>query len=656
MSSEIHPDVERLLAAGKITATAALKLSQLVPGTYVSSKSWGAGQVAAWDTLADKMTVDFEGKAGHELKLDFAAKTLEPVPETHFLARRFADKPGLVEFAEKDVAGFVRLVLQSCGGRVSLDNFEDMVKGKVLPEARFKSWWEAAKKTLRTKPQFIVPSKRNLPLELRGEDISPMDALLQDFHNARELKAKIKAIEAILRESHIFDNPHDTLHPVSRQAEESALQHLKLKPAEAFEMLLMRDDLLEKVESLRAHAELTVGQALQQVHDRLHEFIGSLTPTKQHRVFDALPDALGENWQDRALALINRLSQRSLGELAKVFTKREQVQRMAAFFKSGISHRSLSSDALAWICRERRGLTKDVFSWELAPALMSAIERDHLDDDKKSNRVLDVLMEDKELLADLLSEAEPTRVNNFARQVLLSPAFDELTKRSLMARLIKVVPEVEELIHEHREDNNASHDRLAVSWPSLVAMKKAYDHLVTVEIPKNREDISIARSYGDLRENFEYKSAKEYQRVLSRRQREMARDLERAEGSDFSDAPADRAVAGTVVSLKCADGSAETYTILGAWDSDPARHVISYLTEIAKALLGKTVGESAELPGEEGGDVRMVEIIGIQRWRDTPAGQAASVSPPESVEPSTTPSIDSTLDLVVNDDDPDDLP
>ena len=614
--AEIHPDIAQLVSSGKLPATAAAKVSALTPGTFVASRNFGGGRVVQWDVMDDKMIVDFEDKPGHALKLEFASKLLDILPEGHIIARRFADKAGLLQLAEKDPSEFVRLALTSNGRKMSFDAFEDLVKGKIVPEGKFKNWWESTKKLLRTKPQFIVPPKRTLPLELRGDDVSPTDALLEDFRSARELKSKIKAIEAILKEPSIFgDNPGAVLLPITKEVEEIISQNLRLKPSDALEMLLTRDDLVERVESLREHVSLHLPNALAEIHERLQDFVTNLTPTKQFRVFNALPEALGDAWTERASALINKLPQRSIGELSKVFVKREATDKLLGFLKVTIGHRTLSSEALAWVCRERAGVTKRVFSAEISPALMSAIERDHFDDDKRSNRVMDVLMDDKELIADILSEAEPTQVNNFARQVLLSPAFDELTKRSLMARIIKVVPEVEELIQEHKDkEEEAPQEALVVSWSSLETQKAAHKHLTEIEIPKNREDISIAREYGDLRENFEYKSAKEYQRVLMRRKQDMERDLSRAQGTDFSDVDSSRVGAGTTVILQdLATGAQETYTVLGAWDGEPERRIISYLTAIAQALAGKRVGEDADLP-TEGEEFRPVKIIDIKKW------------------------------------------
>ncbi len=616
-SAALHPDIAQHVADGRLPAAAASKVSQLVPGTFVSSRNFGSGKVVEWDLLGDRMLVDFEGKPGHALKLEFASKLLDIIDEGHILARRFADKAGLLTLAEKEPAEFVRLALVSNGRKMTFDAFEDLVKGKIIPEGKFKNWWENAKKVLRTKPQFIVPPKRTLPLELRGDDISPTDALLEDFRGAREMKAKIKAIEAILKEPSIFgNNPAETLLPIAREAEETISQNLRLKPADAVEMLLTRDDLVERVEGLREHVTLPLSKAMAELHERLPEFVTALTPTKQYRVFNALPEAMGEGWEERATALINKLPQRSIAELAKVFVKRDSAEKLLGFLKTTIGHRALSSEALAWVCRERATITKTVFTAEITAALMGAIERDHFDDDKRSNRVMDVLMDDKDLIADVLRNAETNQVNNFARQVLLSPAFDELTKRSLMARIIKVVPEAEELILAHKKDEEDDSEQtpLIVSWTSLETQKAALKQLSEIEIPKNREDIIIAREYGDLRENFEYKSAKEYQKVLMRRKMEMERDLARAQGTDFSDVDPAHVGAGTIVVLEdLATGKQNTYTILGAWDGDPDKHILSYLTAIGQALQGLSVGDTADLPTETE-DVRPVKVVSITKW------------------------------------------
>jgi hypothetical protein len=116
------------------------------------------------------------------------------------------------------------------------------------------------------------------------------------------------------------------------------------------------------------------------------------------------------------------------------------------------------------------------------------------------------------------------------RRLLLTPVFDDLKKRSLLARIVKLYPEMQAMITGEAGEKE---ETLTVSWASLEKRKEEYEDLVNRQIPQNTKDIATARSYGDLRENFEFKSAKEQQRVLMRRRAEAERNLSRARGTNF---------------------------------------------------------------------------------------------------------------------------
>ena len=119
--------------------------------------------------------------------------------------------------------------------------------------------------------------------------------------------------------------------------------------------------------------------------------------------------------------------------------------------------------------------------------------------------------------------------------------------------------------------------------------------MVEKKIPANSKEIAIARSYGDLRENHEYKAAKEMQKILMRQKSELETQLVRARGSDFANPRVDVAGIGTVVrSVDLATGQPEHFTILGAWDSDPEKGIVSYLSPVAQSLLNRKVGDEVE--------------------------------------------------------------
>ena len=143
-----------------------------------------------------------------------------------------------------------------------------------------------------------------------------------------------------------------------------------------------------------------------------------------------------------------------------------------------------------------------------------------------------------------------------------------------------------------------------------------------------REEIAIARSYGDLRENHEYKAAKEMQKQLMRTKDEMESQLVRARGTDFSNARTDVASIGTVVrTTDIASGQRETFTILGAWDSDPDKGIVSYLSPIAQALLNRKVGDEVEFEIHGARHQHRVESIEAARIAPAPAPPEQATSP-----------------------------
>ncbi len=235
------------------------------------------------------------------------------------------------------------------------------------------------------------------------------------------------------------------------------------------------------------------------------------------------------------------------------------------------------------------------------------------------------LVEDRQLLGDIVKKADVGIARDTMRRLQLSPLFDELTKRSLLGRIVKVYPELEGTITGGQPEEKTA--QLIVSWSSLERRKAEYEELVKAKIPANTKEIALARSYGDLSENFEFKAAKQMQSVLMRRKAELEQMLQNARGTSFENIDTSRVSIGTIVTLRAVETNIEeTYTILGAWDGDPDRHIISYQTAIGQALLGHKVGDAVSLNTEHG--LAQFTIVSIQ---PAPPDETAS-APARSLE------------------------
>ncbi|MBR2871928.1 MAG: GreA/GreB family elongation factor, partial [Lentisphaeria bacterium] len=129
-------------------------------------------------------------------------------------------------------------------------------------------------------------------------------------------------------------------------------------------------------------------------------------------------------------------------------------------------------------------------------------------------------------------------------------------------------------------------------------MQDELDDLINVQIPENREALKTARAHGDFRENSEFDAAKERRNYLRRRREELEHDLSVIQAMMMKDVVVENtAVIGSVVELEFSDNTKESYFLLGARDGDPDKKYLSYRSRLGTAILGHSVGDSFEVPG-----------------------------------------------------------
>ena len=621
----MDPELEKLVEAGKLTSKAAEKLDALKPGTFCLHKSWGFGRIAEWNLLLNQILIDFAGKKAHPMQLQYAAENLTVIPAEHFLARKAGDLGATKKLAKDDPVALVRNILESLDGQATAQQISEWMVPDLFNETEWKRWWESARKQLKGSGAFSIPAKKTEPIQARAEGISHTDELTEAFNHARQPKQQVAALEQIVKFHPQFKEPEKQLQPVIATIENVASRNQKLHPELAFELVLGRDDLLESFPQLKTtHIGLTLGKLIADEERRLTLILPKLPAAKEKRILQALPAALGDRWSARALQLMQATHGRMVAQIPHVFRDAGQHVQLREMLERSIREHSATSEMLIWLCTERKDW-RELINPELLAAILSALEREQHSAPGRASKLQRLLMEDRQLFQDMFGKADVGLARDALRRLQLSPLFDELTKRSLLARVVKVFPDLESMIAGSQPQEKAA--PLVVSWSSLEKRKGEYEELVKKKIPENTKEISIARSYGDLSENFEYKAAKQMQAVLVRRRSELERALQNARGTAFENPDTSRVSIGTIVTVRDKTSKKqETYTILGAWDGDPDRHIISYQTAIGQALLGHKAGEVVTLPNGE------FEILSIEPAPvDKPVPEAVSETEPASV-------------------------
>ncbi|MDQ2659987.1 MAG: hypothetical protein M3Y03_06165, partial [Verrucomicrobiota bacterium] len=370
-------ELAKLVESGKLTAKAADELENLKPGTYCLHKSWGFGRVTEWNLLLNQIVIDFPGKKAHPMQLAYAAVNLTVIPPEHFLARKATNFASVKEQLKTNPAAIVRNVLESLGGAATTTQISQMMVGDLFNEAEWKRWWTSATKVLKKEGFFHIPTKKTEPIRLRAEKVSRADELLAFFDQARQPKEHAAALDQIIKFHNEFSDPAKQLQPLIESIEEAAERNQKFNPAFSIELVLARDDLLERCPQLKAsRPEMTLSRLLFEEEARLTNILPKLPSAKERRVLHAMPAALGPEWTVRALQLMQSNHARAVLQIPRVFVEVGAQAELRAYLQRGIREHSITSEALTWLAKERAGEWRDLVTPDLLGAILSALERD----------------------------------------------------------------------------------------------------------------------------------------------------------------------------------------------------------------------------------------------------------------------------------------
>ena len=129
----------------------------------------------------------------------------------------------------------------------------------------------------------------------------------------------------------------------------------------------------------------------------------------------------------------------------------------------------------------------------------------------------------------------------------------------------------------------------------LEALENELEELKTVRRKDVAEKIKVARGFGDLSENSEYDEAKNEQGFIESRIAQLEGMLKHARVIDNDELSLEHVAVGTHVKIEDEDGEVEEYDITGSTEANPLNGKISDESPVGHALLGKAVGDEAEV-------------------------------------------------------------
>ncbi len=611
--------VNALVGKNPSLKAAKAKLEAMEPGAYVIHRSWGFGQIQRYDEGNQKLIIDFDNKKGHPMDPAFCLTTMDVLPANHLLVRKETESKHIAELIEKDPAQLVVESLQAYPNNATTAIDLELTLAQAVGEDKFKRWWSGAKKAIAKDPRIAIPAKKTECYVLREIPVSAEDEILESFSGTRSARRRIQLAEQLVNAAEKGESKTD-LSAILTGVAESVKDSNQLDAAERLYGAAVRDDLARLANVDPTTLEPSQASLIANARD-LPAIAEKIPVQFQSRFLELVQATHPIEARDIVFSLLKTSQGKFTTECINFLVEQGHTEELAAVLKRWQTEQNLRAPVLLWIVKNRHSkkfakLLNDMITPRLLNAIFFAIDYEALQSASARRIPLgDILSEDTELIGDLLSTADPETARDLANTLMLNQGFEELTKKSLLARFIKIFPSIQSLV---ASDAEGKEEQLLVSRESYERKREEYESIVSRKIPENSRAIAVAREHGDLKENSEYKMAKQDQQVLMAQKALLERDLGRARITDFKEATAEQISAGSVVDVKSATtGHVTRYTILGAWDSDPDNHIIAYKTPLGLALLSKRIGDQVKV--KIGSSEDSYTVTDISRYADQPA-------------------------------------
>lgn len=595
-------------------------LESMVPGNYCLHRSWGFGKIVDYNEADDRLIIDFEdGKQGHAMAPAFCVDKLDILKPNDILVRSRTEPDVTQEMIKKQPADLICEIISANENQAMMSSEIERLLARVIGPIKYKKWWTATKKLLVKDPRVGVPLKKTDPYIYRDEPVKPEDEILEQFHATKNSKQKIELGEKLYALSENISVIREELPQILEELTDAIANAKSLSMADRLHGVWVRNnlarDLHEDVEAL----EPSSASILDATND-YSELAADLPAQYFKRYLDLISRTYPDKWQVMVEDLLRNSSGKFTSECINFMLENDMQDRISYCLDRWLKEQTIKGPLLFWVVKNRASkkyndIIEPLVNPRLLAAMFYAIDYEALQNASTRRIPLaDLLSDDTSLIPDLLADANVETANDLAQTLLLNQGFEDLTKKSLLARFIKQFPTVQSLLAGEAAKTSED-EALIVSQDSFNSAKAEYEELITKKIPENKEAIQIAREHGDLKENSEYKMARQDQDILLSRKNELEVDLSRARVTDFTDATTENVGIGSIVDLKNAStGKKQKYSILGAWDSDPDNDVLSYKTPLAQALLGKESG--ATVSTKIGGNEEEWTVLGIARWVD----------------------------------------
>lgn len=539
---------------------------------------YGIGEVI--DTVPSKkeVVINFEKKERHFLTLAVAKGLLLPITEEHFLYKKYKNISELKEMVLSQPTETIKFMLKSFKKPLTTSQIKMHLDG-IVEKSALNKWWEKTRKNLGKDKTIKVSGKTLKNYTYVESGVDRDEEAIIAFEKATPKEKYLLAQDYVKKMPEVFKH-------IFPQLVELGNKKYEHDPALALDILLLCNSSKFKPGLL-----YTIDKIFENV--KPEDIIKNLNNLEhQHRLLKIIEERNPDTWPDIFESLLFSVdNSKLLDEIARLL--QGVPDKLNELYYSIFSMPKQHLEQYQWLLKKiQKGSLTEYLNPKFIPRFIDSLG--YVKGIKTTiNKILSLENFDK-----MLRKTKEEDARRIIEAINSSSILTDYEKKNYLriveyyfphffAKKIDVVYTTEDALNRKKEELN---------------------RIYTIKIPENKKEISRAREFGDLSDNFEYKAAKERQDQLYQKLKMLNAELEKAVIIDLRKIDTSSVNIGTRVTLKnLKKDKLINYTILGRWDTDLEKNIISNEAPIAQSLLSKECGDKVILNDIE------YEIINIEK-------------------------------------------
>ncbi|MDD5930352.1 MAG: transcription elongation factor GreA [Spirochaetales bacterium] len=570
-------------------------------GNYVFHRNWGVGRIKSLDK--DTLVINFGKVAGiREMKLSMAVTALKPLPKNHIWVLKATKKrEELAKQIKENKEWALETIIRSFDNSCDFKRIKAELVPSILTTGEWTSWNTAAKKILETNPKFGVNQNDISMYTVRDGNITAEEKLSNEFKAQKQFFARIDILMKFF-ESDLTDVSSDLfaemysyftgyLKNITKVTEQVLASYLVVKYISSVKKSLdfpVKETFAEiysKIENPRQIYTLLKDTKNTHLKKDFLMYIKMMLPDWNVQYINLFPTVLDGKLITDLIAGGYTADVQNLVRTS--FENCKDYRETVIFFFKECQNEQWFKDA---------GVTYE----KQLIALINIIEitfreiNNHVDstENKKINKNATMLLFKDDAMFNYMFENGESAVKKMYTLIDDIADIDPSYKALARNKILEKYPDFKFRVSEEK---TVQPKGMTVTAKKLAEKKAEAEKIQNEDLPANAKDVAEARAKGDLKENAEYKAAREQQHYLQLTLSKLQEELSRAVVFDPTTSTTAVVSFATVVTLVNNETSAEeTYTILGPWESDPDNNIISYMSPFGNAILDKKVGSKVE--------------------------------------------------------------